>query len=51
LSKVANHPVKVVCAGCTDTGVHAMILIEFIIKFNKIAKDELEKGKKKKKKS
>lgn len=24
LSKVANHPVKVVCAGRTDTGVHAL---------------------------
>ncbi len=24
LSKVANHPVKVVCAGRTDTGVHAV---------------------------
>jgi tRNA pseudouridine38-40 synthase len=24
LSKVANHPVRVVCAGRTDTGVHAM---------------------------
>ncbi len=24
LSKVANHPIKVVCAGRTDTGVHAL---------------------------
>jgi tRNA pseudouridine38-40 synthase len=24
LSKVANHPVKVICAGRTDTGVHAL---------------------------
>jgi len=24
LSKVANHPVKVICAGRTDTGVHAI---------------------------
>jgi tRNA pseudouridine38-40 synthase len=33
LSKVANHPVKVVCAGRTDTGVDAIILIEFIMYF------------------
>lgn len=24
LSKVANHPIKVICAGRTDTGVHAL---------------------------
>ncbi len=24
LSKIANHPVKVICAGRTDTGVHAL---------------------------
>jgi tRNA pseudouridine38-40 synthase len=27
VSRVANHPVKVVCAGRTDTGVHAMMQV------------------------
>ncbi|CAH9018747.1 tRNA pseudouridine(38-40) synthase TruA [Candidatus Nitrosacidococcus sp. I8] len=27
ISKVANHPVKVICAGRTDSGVHAMVQV------------------------
>ena len=38
LSKVANHPVTVICAGRTDTGVHAL---EQVIHFDVESKREL----------
>lgn len=38
LSKVANHPVTVICAGRTDTGVHAL---EQVVHFDVNAKRDL----------
>jgi len=38
LSKVANHPVSIICAGRTDTGVHAL---EQVIHFDVESKREL----------
>src|SRR5512139_2498261 len=38
LSKVANHPVSVICAGRTDAGVHAL---EQVVHFDTESKREL----------
>ncbi|MFI3137903.1 MAG: tRNA pseudouridine(38-40) synthase TruA, partial [Methylococcaceae bacterium] len=38
LSKIANHPVTVICAGRTDTGVHAL---EQVIHFDTTSLREL----------
>ncbi|SJM95239.1 tRNA pseudouridine(38-40) synthase TruA [Crenothrix polyspora] len=39
LSKVANHPVAVICAGRTDTGVHAL---EQVVHFDTTAQREMD---------